>query len=603
MKIEWSLEVYDLYEKFVNSCILSSKGLFTPEDKKNDFSIEALQEVAKRFAENEIIGSDKNFNQKIQEQFDGASERVRYAFAHLEWFWAMPANDITYDTKAAVTVKLNLPKVSDKFIPPRGLGSAGQRHKTNKFNEIVFLLYTFLYLKERVKDGKISSKQEVDKEFEKVCRFYLLGREEYGPLEQIKKNTEEKAYAACNLLLHLANPDYYEAIASSSDKKSIQYAFQSLLPIEDKISDEQVRAKVEEFGEVGLDDNIFIIRKELEEHKGKGFWFYDETLASIWKQEGSGDNYEVQALQFKKAIILHGPPGTGKTFTAQKLANQFITHHFLKKNKNVKRYFENGLEDIEKRVHYFQFNPNTSYEDFIAGYQLVNKETIARPGYLLDIIKLTEEEHEFTDDKNSLRLPHVLILDEINRVDLSRAFGEFFSAMEYRGKEINTAVKGLSICVPENLYIIGTMNEIDFSVERMDFALRRRFVWFFRGFDSLALKEILNPGLKKSNLEEYMDEYMESCSKLNDYIINEIEELGESYQIGHAFFTDLVGIYKENKALTGSRRSRSKLFKEAKKILWNISIKPMIQAFLGNTDVVTQKEYLEEAAKRFGVNG
>lgn len=102
-------------------------------------------------------------------------------------------------------------------------------------------------------------------------------------------------------------------------------------------------------------------------------------------------------------------------------------------------------------------------------------------GYLLKLLEIVRKDN----------YPNVLILDEINRIDLSRLFGEFFSALEKRDTDISTSVGGFIINVPKNLYVIGTMNEIDFSLERVDFALRRRFVWLFFGYNQDALKNII----------------------------------------------------------------------------------------------------------------
>ena len=175
------------------------------------------------------------------------------------------------------------------------------------------------------------------------------------------------------------------------------------------------------------------------------------------------------------------------------------------------------------------------------------------------------------------------------------------SAMENRNKPIETAVKGITLCVPDNLYIIGTMNEIDFSVERVDFALRRRFVWQFKGYNEDALIEMLSTYFDANQFESLQEKFVEQCNAVNHYISNEIEELGEDYQIGHAFFAELSNIYEEHKNLTGKSRSKNILFKEAKSILWDISIKPMLVAFLGNTDKETIKEHSEKLAQKFGV--
>src|SRR5690606_10713005 len=130
----------------------------------------------------------------------------------------------------------------------------------------------------------------------------------------------------------------------------------------------------------------------------------------------------------------------------------------------------------EQRIHHLQFHANYAYENFIGGYLLKDGNTVLTPGSFLTICDDARKDLDPLDKNKDI--PHILILDEINRVDISKLFGEVFSALEQRDLDISIGVGDLKVNVPRNLYIIGTMNEIDFSLERMDFALRRRFLWF-----------------------------------------------------------------------------------------------------------------------------
>ena len=188
---------------------------------------------------------------------------------------------------------------------------------------------------------------------------------------------------------------------------------------------------------------------------------------------------------------------------------------------------------------------------------------------------------------------HVLILDEINRVDLSRLFGELFSAIENRNEPVDLPVEvegTKQITIPDNLYIIGTMNEIDFSLERVDFALRRRFSWFFYGFSEDALKDIIEDKLKDKPINKFTDElqtkYVQSCKEFNK-MIDDDPDLGKRYQIGHTFFAEIVDIWKD---------MSQKEIKSIQEILWNISIGPMIEAYLGNCD---EKDKMEKRLEPF----
>ena len=157
-------------------------------------------------------------------------------------------------------------------------------------------------------------------------------------------------------------------------------------------------------------------------------------------------------------------------------------------------------------------------------------------------------------------LPHLLILDEINRVDLSRLFGEVFSAMEDRSK-YNTAIGNFELRnFPENLYIIGTMNEIDFSLERIDFALRRRFLWFEYTFKKEVLRDLMIGKNQEKNTripEEEMDQFVIAADNLNDEI-SKSSELGNQFRIGHTFFAEVVDIYSSYRSLNNKHRKMQK---------------------------------------------
>ncbi|WP_159017839.1 McrB family protein [Algibacter sp. L3A6] len=586
--------VYQLYTNFVEHCLLKNNSVLTNE---NDiFSLSNLFKVKECFLDAAIEGNEKTYWDKIKTQFQDANYEVRLCFAHLNWLWYLPANDMKSETKRDTpywilekeefTTRFNTNK-KENYYPQVGVGSAGQYHKTNKPMEINFLLILCISIKKAVEKGELKTVLDVNK-FIIENADNVFDENTYDIREKIYKLLDKISFAMQDLILHLAKPEYYEPIASKQHKTAIKSNFYALIKDNEDVKKEDLT----------IDDEIYLIKKELEK-LGISNSFYAPHLWPIWNKGLHNVAEDIMALQFKKALVYYGPPGTGKTHSANALAESFITNHFLHRKENLKVYFEKGLKNIDKRIHKLQFNPNTSYEDFIAGYQLKasenGSETIAVKGQLFDIIAKANNEDQTTDEKGLVKLPHVLILDEINRVDLSRVFGELFSAMEYRNQPIKTAIKGIELNMPDNLYIIGTMNEIDFSVERMDFALRRRFVWKFKGYDDAVLLEMLGSYFNDKHFEEFKNDFVTACTALNNYISFSIEELGEAYQIGHTFFAELSKIYNENYNLTGKGRSKKKLFKEAKDILWSISIEPMLVAFLGNSDNTSVKEYTSRA--------
>src|SRR5690606_35151758 len=132
-----------------------------------------------------------------------------------------------------------------------------------------------------------------------------------------------------------------------------------------------------------------------------------------------------------------------------------------------------------------------------------------------------------------------------------RLFGEVFSAMENRSNFIYTAIGNFKLQIPENLYIIGTMNEIDFSLERIDFALRRRFLWFEYSFKKDVLRELITLKNKEKNTriaEDEIDKFVDAAENLNN-AISTSPELGKQFKIGHTFFAEVVDIYASYRSL------------------------------------------------------
>ena len=225
------------------------------------------------------------------------------------------------------------------------------------------------------------------------------------------------------------------------------------------------------------------------------------------------DDYRnlVNILTKKKNIILEGAPGVGKTFAARRLAYSII-----------------GEKDPE-RVTMIQFHQSYSYEDFIEGYRPSGSDFVLKKGAFYRFCKLAAE-----DSDND----YFFIIDEINRGNLSKIFGELFMLIETdkRGKYLNLLYSDELFTVPANVHIIGMMNTADRSLALMDYALRRRFAF-------IGLK----PGFETDGFVSYQedldnrkfDNLIECVKHLNKDIADDTS-LGEGFCIGHSYFCDLT---------------------------------------------------------------
>jgi 5-methylcytosine-specific restriction endonuclease McrBC GTP-binding regulatory subunit McrB len=204
-------------------------------------------------------------------------------------------------------------------------------------------------------------------------------------------------------------------------------------------------------------------------------------------------------LKRKNQIILQGPPGTGKTFIAKRLAKLLVSE---------------TLGSIET----VQFHPSYSYEDFIQGIfpTLVSGGITfsVKDGRLVNYAK---------EASNNSPEPFVLIIDEINRANLSQVFGELLYLLEYREEEIKLATNGELFRLPKNVYFIGTMNTADRSIAIVDHALRRRFS-FIRIQPEY---DVLENHLKKLDMPS--KPLIDVLKKINNVIGDPNYEVGISY--------------------------------------------------------------------------
>ena len=303
----------------------------------------------------------------------------------------------------------------------------------------------------------------------------------------------------------------------------------------------------------------------------------EDFLSEVYMSE-EDYNSLVSLLEYKKNIILQGAPGVGKTFAAKRLAYSIIK----KKDPSL--------------VKMVQFHQSYSYEDFVRGYRPTDKGFEIKNCPFYEFCKKAEE-----DSENK----YFFIIDEINRGNLSKIFGELFMLIEadkradplkdtqpsvqllYRDPE-----KGVEeFSIPSNLYIIGMMNTADRSLALMDFALRRRFGFFE-----------LKPAFENHNFEAYkkslnsqkFERLINTIKEINEKIEKD-PSLGSGFCIGHSFF---CGLNEEKNNNDGS----SNVDIEAKlESIVKFEIIPLLQEYWFD-DADTVKDEKEKLMKALGSN-
>lgn len=199
---------------------------------------------------------------------------------------------------------------------------------------------------------------------------------------------------------------------------------------------------------------------------------------------------------------------------------------------------------------------------------------------------------------------YILIIDEINRADLSAVFGELMYALEYRNEEITIPNFKEEFTIPDNVYIIGTMNSIDKSLVTFDLALRRRFS-FYKVMPQLESLDIILKDYKIS--PDSLDQFLKNCRKLNTQItgINKLDDktpvknalmLGEDYQIGQAYFAKIKD-FLETVPSTGNEQD---IRPDHMQKLWSYHLLPLLEEYLGNqVEDADIKNKLKEIEKQF----
>lgn len=256
-------------------------------------------------------------------------------------------------------------------------------------------------------------------------------------------------------------------------------------------------------------------------------------------------------------IVFTGAPGTGKTYLAKQIAAQMI----LGKDFDEKSASDEEKNKMKEQHDFVQFHPSYDYTDFVEGLRPIEDEKgnvsfRREDGVFMSFCRKALNAYIDAEKKKEEAPKYVFVIDEINRGDLSKIFGELFFSIDpgYRGEKgkVKTQYCNLwktekygdtdSFYIPENVYIIGTMNDIDRSVESMDFAMRRRFA-----FKEVRVEDNMDMLKTNEKLLPHFDKIKKRMTNLNLAILT-IQGLSTAYQIGAAYFLKLEN-YLTNEGL------------------------------------------------------
>ncbi len=415
---------------------------------------------------------------------------------------------------------------------------------------------TTYYIKSQKKDK--ATRDEAEAYFDSHIKGLVKSIVEETDTLKIIKLIENTGYSAKQILMKMAVLDNLRDFLYIYSEQVLNNLYDEFIDSDDEdifLKSHQLSIVIKNLLNINEDDKSELILLS-------GF---------LWKYSTS------QAIADDKNpnVIMYGPPGTGKTYS-------------------VMRSLDFVCQGDSSRFELLQFHPSFTYEDFIEG---IKPKGVSKDGNIrFELVNGVFKNFCIKAKKNPDK-KFYFVVDEINRANLSAVFGETLSLLEKDYRHDGVSTKNLirtqystliedliseddkyeslayiidngvvKFGVPENVFFIGMMNDVDKSIDTFDLALRRRFKWIRKDCDYEVIEE--ETRFKGKDDFRNIGQYVKACEKLNNYISNNLG-LGKSYEFGHSFFMKMSDIAK-----------RKEISHNNMKILFNFYLRPTLKEYL-----------------------
>lgn len=516
--------VLDAARAWVDACLIEDGSILGQGSIWTDRNIRALKEA---FVDRPDEG-DRDFLSKFKDQLRDVDGATRQLAAECIWVLLLFPSNIRAKTKREQI--LDLWSMSGQSLAPdnrflsdrvlAGVGSGGQAFNTHRHRELTYLIGVATAIKALPKERR----RDVLSDYSAFAKW-LAGVPSEGN-RQLR-----------HMLRYFLFPDRVERIATNRDRRSIIVEF-----------GEASASDVKKWSDEQLDDRLMTLRKRLEvEFPRQVLDFYEPPLKERWARDDAGHKarsapgpatVEPPSDDRPVNLILYGPPGTGKTYWLQQ---QFAKYTDQPADVDEAKKGRKSSGDAVKRYRFVTFHPSFGYEDFVRGIRPV----VAAAGGSAQFDVVDGVLKQVCDEaRANPGRPYALFIDEINRANIAKVFGELITLLEPDKRvsvdENGRVRSGMTVQlpgdgpedapfgVPANLDVYGTMNTADRSIALLDVALRRRFEFKELEPDYALLDQTVD--------NVHLGRLLERINDRLEYLLD------RDHRIGHAYFMSVTSL-------------------------------------------------------------